>query len=296
MDALATLNVWQAGTIALKTAVNFTGLSASGGLVFLLLFGRHLAAEDRTGINRRTACLAAAGILASLAGFLWTAARLGGGISSAADPFLLSVVFENRSPALLMRIVGLLLVAGVLIRARGFGYMIAALGSALVMLSFSPGGHPASLDLSPWPQLLIILHIAAVTYWLGALLPLLVMTRRSDDEELAAAAKRFGNFALYIVAGLILAGALLLWLLSESPAAFIASAYGQLFLGKLLLFALLLGLAAHNKLRATPALFSGDSRARPRLRAAIRLEIVAVIAILLVTATFTTLAAPPVLN
>lgn len=296
MDALATLTVWQAGTIVLKAATNFTSLSASGGLVFLLLFGRHLAAEDRTGINRRTACLAAAGILASLAGFLWTAAALGGGFSSATDPFLLTIIFENRGPGLLLRIIGLLLVAGVLVRARGFGYLIAALGSALIMLSFSPGGHPASLGLSPWPQLLIILHIAAVTYWLGALLPLLVMTRHSDDEDLGAVAKRFGDFAVYIVAALFLAGALLLWLLSESPTAFITSEYGQLFLGKLLLFALLLGLAAHNKLRATPALLSGDSRAQPRLRAAIRFEIAAVIAILLVTAAFTTLAAPPGLN
>lgn len=296
MDTLATLSVWQAGTIVLKTAVNFTGLSASGGLVFLLFFGRHLAAGDRTAITRMTACLAAAGILASLTGFLWTAAALGGGFSSTTDPFLLSIVFENRSPALLLRIIGLLLVAGVMIGTRGFGYTLAALGSALVMLSFSLGGHPASLGLSPWPQLLIVLHIAAVTYWLGALLPLLVMTRHSDDEDLAAVARRFGDFAVYIVAGLILAGALLLWLLSESPAALISSDYGQLFLGKLLLFALLLALAAHNKLRATPALRSGGSRVRQRLRAVIRLEIAAVIAILLVTATFTTLAAPPILN
>lgn len=296
MEALATLNVWQAGTITLKTASYFTALSAAGGILFILLFGRQLAEETRTVIDRMTACLAVTGVLASLAGSLWTAAALGGRFSSAADPFLLSIVFENRGPALLLRIIGLVLVAGVLIRSRGFGLVTAALGSALVIVSFSPGGHSSALGLSPWPQLLIILHVAAVTYWLGALLPLLVMSRRRDDERLGAAAKRFGDLAVYIVAMLILAGVLLLWLLSESPAAFIASSYGQLFLGKLLLFSLLLGLAALNKLRLTPALFTGDSRAPQRLRTSIRLEIAAIITILLITATFTTLAKPPGLN
>ncbi|MFC4352896.1 CopD family protein [Fodinicurvata halophila] len=296
MEALATLSVWQVGTIALKTAAYFTGLSASGGLVFILLFGRHLAGEDTTVICRMTARLAVAGVLASLAGFLWTAAALGSGFSSAADPLLLSIVFESRGPALMLRIVGLVLVLGMLIRARGFGLMVAALGGALVILSFTPGGHPSALDLTPWPQLLIIIHVTAVTYWLGTLLPLLVISRRRDDERLGTTAKRFGDFAVYIVAMLILAGALLLWLLSESPTAFIASNYGQLFLGKLLLFALLLGLAALNRLRLTPALFTGDTRAPQRLKASIRLEIAAVITILLVTATFTTLARPPGLN
>lgn len=296
MEALATLNVWQAGTIALKTVTYFTALSASGGILFILLFSRQLAGEDKTLIAHTTARLAVIGVLASLAGFLWTAAALGGRFSSAADPFLLSIVFENRAPVLLLRIIGLLLVVGVLIRARGIGLVTAALGSALVILSFSPGGHPSALGLSPWPQLLIILHIAAVTYWLGALLPLLVLSRRPDSERLGTAAKRFGNLAVYIVAMLVLAGALLLWLLSESPAAFITSSYGQLFLGKLLLFALLLGLAALNKLRLTPALFTGDTRAPQRLRTSIRLEIAAVITILLITATFTTLAKPPGLN
>lgn len=296
MEALATLNVWQAGTIALKTVTYFTALSASGGILFILLFSRQLAGEDKTLIALTTACLAVIGVLASLSGFLWTAAALGGSFSSAADPFLLSIVFENRDTALMLRIIGLLLLAGILIRARGFGLVTAAFGSALVILSFSPGGHPAALGLSPWPQLLIILHIAAVTYWLGALLPLLVLSRRRDGERLGTTVKRFGDLAVYLVAMLILAGASLLWLLFESPTDFITSNYGQLFLGKLLLFASLLGLAALNKLRLTPALFSGDVTAPQRLRTSIRLEIAAVVTILLVTATFTTLAKPPGLN
>src|SRR3546814_17614501 len=52
-------------------------------------------------------------------------------------------------------------------------------------------------------QLLIVLHIAAVTYWIGALPPLLMMCRRSNANRLGAAAKRFGDIAAYVVGTLV---------------------------------------------------------------------------------------------
>src|SRR5690606_7338590 len=69
-----------------------------------------------------------------------------------------------------------------------------------------------------------------------------------------------------------------------SPAELLATAYGRLLLGKLALVALLLGLAALNRYRLTPA-FTADGSARASLVRTIGAEIVLAGAILLVTAT-----------
>ncbi|MGB1833759.1 MAG: CopD family protein, partial [bacterium] len=69
-----------------------------------------------------------------------------------------------------------------------------------------------------------------------------------------------------------LAGALLLWLLTEGNWNVIRTAYGQLFVFKLLGFLGLLGLAALNKLALTPALLRNDPRAFGRMRLSISIH------------------------
>ena len=96
------------------------------------------------------------------------------------------------------------------------------------------------------------------------------------------------------MAALVAAGAALLVLLTGDPIAALATPYGQLLAVKLCLFAPLLGLAALNKLRLTPALLAGDARARLDLRRSIRTEVMVVLAILVTTATLTTVASPEV--
>ena len=81
-------------------------------------------------------------------------------------------------------------------------------------------------------------------------------------------------------------------LLTGNPLDALASPYGALFAVKLALFASLLGLAAFNKLRLVPALRAGDAVAAARLRRSIGLEFAVVLAILVTTATLTTIASP----
>ena len=88
------------------------------------------------------------------------------------------------------------------------------------------------------------------------------------------------------------AGTGMLVLLTGNPLDALATEYGRLLAVKLVLFLLLLGLAAFNKLRLTPALLAGDAGAGIRLRRSIRLEFAAVSAILATTAILTTIASP----
>jgi len=203
---------------------------------------------------------------------------------------------EGRSSGI--RILGLAM-AGTIAFDAFWAVGIAVLGAGLVGLSFALTGHAAAVGFAPWPQVLLTIHVLAVAYWIGALWPLRTLTQvgKTNDSDglhrVAAIMKRFGDIAAYVVGGLILAGATLLWLLVRDPMALTGSNYGRLVIAKLALVALLLGLAAANKLRLTPRLMAGVTAGLAHMRRSITTEIVAVTLILLITATFTTITGAP---
>jgi putative copper export protein len=109
-------------------------------------------------------------------------------------------------------------------------------------------------------------------------------------------AARFGILALYLVAGLIAAGSILLWRLLGGAAQIWVSSYGRHALVKLLLVAVLLCLAALNHVRLTPRIRAGDAASLRHLRVSVSGELLLGVLILAVTAALTTAASPPALD
>jgi putative copper resistance protein D len=138
----------------------------------------------------------------------------------------------------------------------------------------------------------LTLHLLCAAFWLGALVPLLTVAHDGDLEQLARTAARFGQMALAVVAALLVAGLCLLWTLIGDAATFWSGDYGRLMAAKLCTVALLLCLAALNKLSLTPRLLRGDGRAMTIFRRSATSEMVLGGVILLITATFTTLTGP----
>jgi putative copper resistance protein D len=119
------------------------------------------------------------------------------------------------------------------------------------------GGTPSPLgDLH---RLSDFLHLSAAAAWLGGLLPLALLLRladRSADVGAVArvAALRFSTLGLISVGILLATGIVNTWMFVGGLPAFIGTRYGQLLLGKIALFAILVGLAAVNRMRLTPRL------------------------------------------
>jgi len=157
--------------------------------------------------------------------------------------------------------------------------------------SFAWVGH---IHASPnlLPSLVLSLHLVCAAFWLGALAPLLIVAHQGDSQ-IAMVAARFGKLALALVGILLLAGAGILWTLIASAAAFWCSAYGEMMAIKLLTVALLLSIAAANKLYLTPRLLNRDAGATRLLRRSILAEILCGTLILFITAAFTTITGPP---
>lgn len=152
-----------------------------------------------------------------------------------------------------------------------------------ILLSFVFSGHLVN---SPWyGRLALLLHVLAMSLWLGALLPLWRINQSTDTARVTSVMQRFGFLAVSIVSLLVLAGALMLWLLLDDLYQLWQTAYGQSLLLKLALVLLLLLLAAVNKFRLVPQL-AQPGRGK-HLSVTIRLEMVVSILILMMTAVAT---------
>ena len=175
-------------------------------------------------------------------------------------------------------------VGGLLIGVQGLDMLSLALGAwALASLSFAVSGHAAVAPPRVVALPAVTFHAAALIFWMGSLVPLFLALRRPEPDTVL---RRFSLIAVPAVAVLILSGMTLTWLQAGSPAALLGSSYGIVLGVKLALVAVLLALAARNRLVLTTALAAGQASATPRLKRAIRAEIVLGLAILILASSF----------
>ena len=275
---------------ALNRAAHLAGLLAlAGGMAFLLLFpGERLA--DRRAL---APCLNVCAALAALTALL--AIGLQGAVLADASPrelltakiWLLGCA-STRGKAAFAALGGVLLLTAALRcgarkRRQALFLSLTLAGLALALLSFVVSGHAATAQPRWLTAPAMALHVAVAGLWLGSLLPLLRATTHLNKGSLPRIAA-FSRAMSWSVPLLALCGVALSIVQLQGWAAIGASRYGTILAVKLSFVALLLMLAARNKLRLTPALGRGELGASARLAFAIRCEIVLGLAILAATA------------
>ncbi|SDX62542.1 putative copper resistance protein D [Ruegeria halocynthiae] len=265
-------------------------LLAMGSILFTVLF----ATRAEASVLRLARHLAVGAALLGLAvlalRFGIRAARISGmGFEGATDPMMLGIVWDSPlGTAAIWRGVGELAILAILLPR--VGQWVALAGSLAIAISFAQVGHSLGEPRAPL-AVLLFLHLLAVAFWVGALLPLHKAALTPTGADLL---HHFGNVAAYGVAVLIVAGAALAWLLSGSVVALFGTAYGLVLLAKVVIVSALLGLAALNKLRFVPALRAEKRGAEIALRRSISMEMLAVVLILFATATLTSVTTPPI--
>ena len=278
-------------SIVVKALAYLASLGAAGSALFLVLFA-DLDAGTKRAVRRLG--LAAVGLAALFAPAMIPMGAIflsGGSWSGALDPLLTRMVAQSPvGVSLAILVVGLVLLS-VFLFGRTRAKPVAALGATVVCASFAFRGHVLAE-----PRLLLgallTVHLLGLAFWIGAFGPLYRLARHGGATSAGAAAEAFGRKAVWVVGTLAIAGAGLLVLLTGNPLEALARPYGRFFAVKLALFVLLLGAAAFNRMRLTPALLAGDLRAARHLRRSIGLEVATVCAIALTTATLTTLSSP----
>ena len=142
--------------------------------------------------------------------------------------------------------------------------VLVSLGSAAALASLAWTGHGAASDGAAGTRHLIadIVHLLASGAWIGALAALGALlfrpARKMSDDHIALTHRALEGFSLtgtLIVALIVLSGLINSWVL-VGPAHLLSmrsTVYGQLLIAKLALFGVMLGLAAANRFRLTPA-------------------------------------------
>jgi copper transport protein len=162
------------------------------------------------------------------------------------------------------------------------GAALSAVAIAGVGVSLAASGHAATASPQWLTRPLVFLHGAGAAFWVGALAPLTAMAWRAEPGLLSAL-NRFSRAAILVVGVLVLTGLGLAVIQLASIRALIETRYGLVLSIKLMLVAILLGLAAINRFRLTPALAADPHETRPLARS-ILAECVLAVAILAVVA------------
>jgi copper transport protein len=146
-------------------------------------------------------------------------------------------------------------------------------------LAFATSGHAAAATPQYLMKPAIVLHIAAVLFWSGSLVPLLMLARAGSMPAAGVALTSFAMPVLAAVIVLTVSGLLLGGLQLGALAELWNSGYGVVLCLKLAALLPLLALAALNRLVLTPRVRSGDSNALRPLRISIAAEIAIVVVI-----------------
>lgn len=127
--------------------------------------------------------------------------------------------------------------------------------AALATILQAGHGHAVAMvrGLS-WLLFSQLIHLLAAGAWLGGLLPLLLLVASASPAAASLASQRFSRLGTACVLLLAATAGWQGWVLIGGLPGLVGTGYGVLALLKALLFAVLLGFAAANRFRHTPAL------------------------------------------
>jgi copper transport protein len=149
-----------------------------------------------------------------------------------------------------------------------------------VGLALALSGHASNAA----PQVLtrpsVFVHVVCVTFWVGALLPLIAAVRAGESTALA----RFTQAIPYPLAALVITGAVLTVVQLDRVDALWTTNYGIVLSCKIAAVTALLALAALNRYAFAPRFQKGDGAAGRSLTTTMKIELCLVAAILALVA------------
>ena len=277
--------------VVLRAAAFIALLQAAGAALFLFLFRGRLPATGDT-IRGLGAGAAAMGAVLIIARYLIEPARMTGALSGVFDGSLHGFLLtSNLGLAQLIRLAGTGIVGLALLPSTRPRERLAVAGALLIAGSFSFMGHTAASDQRWLLGGLLVVHVLAAAFWFGSLIPLYIACGRECLSDAGQMIEQFSRIAVRTVPLVFFAGLGMAVFLLPSLAS-LGSPYGLLLIVKVLVFAVLMGLACLNKYRFGPAVVSGHAPSRAFLRRSVAIETGLIVIILAVTATMTTLFSP----
>ena len=165
--------------------------------LFILHFKSMLSLSTFTYCQKLIFQSSLAGLMVAPLLFLLVAGNIGGDLASSIDPLMISIAFSSKAgQAVLVLFLGFFLVSFWSYFLPKQIWTIVLAGFSCILISFSVYGHSTINGFTS--QLLIVLHLLAISYWVGSFFPLRYSTYRDiEDEKLFQIAHKFGVYAVY---------------------------------------------------------------------------------------------------
>jgi putative copper resistance protein D len=255
--------------LILARLLHYTATTTLAGLSLFPLYA--YAGAEPEGLSRwRRRLLLWTAVTALLSGLLWfvfSAANMSGTLGDLADPEVLWTVARDTGFGIIwsVRMLLAVIIVGVTVVSR---FSTATIRHDLIM-PFLTAALLASLAGTGHTQIgegwAIVVHVASDTAhllaagaWLGGLVPLVFMLRRSaqmvEPIDMDRILLRFSGMGYVAVATLIGSGLINSWFMVGSVPGLLNTLYGQILLGKLALFAGMLALAVANRFWLVPSM------------------------------------------
>jgi copper transport protein len=140
--------------------------------------------------------------------------------------------------------------------------LLLAIGAAAGIGSFLVTGHAATAT-PVWLMAAVVgVHLVFTAFWLGSLYPLYRSTHLLPVREAGGLLAKFSTIAIPAVIAVLVSGGVITFVqLGGDYGKLFSSEYGTMLLRKQGLFLILLGVAAWNKFRLTPAMQRADEGA-----------------------------------
>lgn len=155
----------------------------------------------------------------------------------------------------------------------------ASIAVLLVGLGICASGHASAAEPRWLTRTALFMHITTIAWWVGALLPLVLLLRQSPQIS-APALLRFSRAIPFAIVPLVASGAALAVIQLGPPGASWWSPYGQVLAAKLTLLVALFSIASWNRWVLTEPAAAGDDRALSHMRRGIAAEILIILAVL----------------
>lgn len=268
---------------ALAEALLYGALMSAAGVPLAAAWLRAPAVvgEYATLITRRATVLV---VLASVVITVVLFFRLGGAFD---DPTLGAIFSSGTGAALALQLTGAALMFTPVDEESSDSWRSAA--AVAMTASFAFNGHAAAVGVTT--GLLATAHATAAAWWVGSLWLLRRVCVAADINDVVRLVDRFSALAIRVVAGLVLAGIVLIVILIDFQASPWLTDYVLVLSLKLALVAIVLALAIYNRVRLVRRL-RREAGAVFDLKRTITVELLVIGAVLLVTAVLTTFFSP----
>jgi|TARA_B110000238_G_scaffold5427_1_gene5324 putative copper resistance protein D len=281
------MEIWIVLNPIIKFLLYIAVFGSVGTLVFIFHFYRLLTPLQLDYCSSTSQKFTKVGVLVSFISILSIPGNMSGDLIGIIDINMVNLSIDTLAlKASLLLFIGFILIYFLPINFKKIFFIGNTLAIFIILFSFIVIGHSTKGGILT--QSLVTIHLIGLSYWIGSLLPLKKMCNIADFKELKTITHSFGNYAVFYILALLIAGSIFSFILIGDISNLFNTIYGNVLMIKILFAMLLISLGALNKLFLVPRLDINNATTIIKLKRSINVEMIIVLIIFFLTSLLTT--------